>query len=72
MRISITLENDVYETVKRKAAIENCSISMAINRLLRTSLRRREPSKIAETHFPVVKGRRPFSSSDVYRVEQSY
>lgn len=68
MRLSVNLEDDLYAIAKSLAAAEQCSLSEAVNRLVRRGL---EPSRAAPRRrgFPTVRGTRPLSSEDVYRID---
>lgn len=68
MRLTVNLEEDVYAIARALARTENCSISEAVNRLVRRGLVSR--TRLDKTSgFPVVRGAKPFSSEDVYRIE---
>ena len=74
MRMTVNLEQDLYVVAKSLAREEDCSISAAVNKLLRCGLTPpRRPGaggKKTEKHgFPVVKGDRVFTSDDVYRID---
>lgn len=71
MRLSISLDDDLYAIAKARAKSEDCSIGAAINKLLRERLDRQyavRPAKVAKG-FPVVDGDRLFTDEDVYRVD---
>ena len=73
MRLTLNLENDLYATAKSLARELNCSVSAAVHELLRRALKpaKVSPPKAAgrSNGLPVVRGRRAFSSEDVYRIE---
>lgn len=71
MRLSVNLDADLYAIAKARAKSEDCSISAAINRLLRERLNPQHgvrPARVAKG-FPVVDGDRLFTDEDVYRVD---
>jgi len=67
MRLSITLEDDLYGVAKSLAKAEDCSLSAAVNRLIRRALE--SPTPASETHplstFPVSRGARVITPDDV-------
>jgi len=68
MRLTVNLEEDLYIIARALARAENCSISEAVNRLVRRGLMPRSHAE-KKSGFPVVRGTRPFTSEDVYRIE---
>jgi hypothetical protein len=72
VRLTVNLEEGVYRMAKAYAASEDCSISRAINRLLRRLM---EPASPALTRrrerFPVSSCResRTITAEDVYRLD---
>lgn len=71
MRLSISLDDDLYAIAKARAKSEDCSIGAAINKLLRERLKPQyavRPANVAKG-FPVVDGDRVFTDEDVYRVD---
>ncbi len=72
MRLTVNLEEDIYRMAKAYAAAEDCSVSRAINRLLRRIM---EPASAAPTRrrerFPVSTCResRTITAEDVYRLD---
>ena len=70
MRLTVNLEADLYLTAKSLAIAQDCSISAAINQLLRRKLEPTPIPKRRKNSFPVAPGRRRFTSEDVYRIEQ--
>jgi hypothetical protein len=72
VRLTINLQDDLYRMAKSMAIAENCSISVAVNKLLRRGILGKESiERPKRKGFPVVKGRRPFTSDDVYKIEES-
>ena len=74
MRLTINLDQDLYEIGKGLAQAEDISISQAINRLLRerTEPPRRPSSPRCHrvSGLPVSQGRRPITAADVRKAEQ--
>ena len=74
MRLTINLDHDHYVIAKALAKEAECSLSKAVNELIRKAL---EPeaspsgkrSAYAKDGLPKVKGKRAFTSEDVYRIE---
>lgn len=70
MRLTLRLEDDLYRVARSMARDEDITISEAVNRLLRRALERRAPKvKIGKSGFPIVHGKRSFTSEDVARIE---
>ncbi|MCC6622432.1 MAG: antitoxin [Deltaproteobacteria bacterium] len=69
MRLSVNLEDDLYAIAKSLASAERCSISEAVNRLVRRGLTPPSRPSRKRSGFPVVRGARPISSDEVYRIE---
>jgi hypothetical protein len=76
MRLTVNLEPDLYALAKSLAKAEDCSISAAVNRLLRRSLpngkelsgrRMRRPSK--RSGFAISRGRTPITADTVRQLE---
>jgi hypothetical protein len=76
MRLTVNLENDLYALAKSLAKAEDCTISAAVNRLLRRSLqgaakdqpnRSRRPSK--RNGFVVSRGKLPITADTVQQIE---
>jgi hypothetical protein len=76
MRLTVNLESDIYALARSLAREEDCSISAAVNRLLRRSLSRqmehrsrteRRPSK--RSGFAVSRGRKPITADTVRQAE---
>jgi hypothetical protein len=64
MRFSVNLADDLYAVAKSVAHAEDCSLSEAVNLLLR----QRIESAVArrkDTGLPVSAGRRPIKAADV-------
>jgi hypothetical protein len=81
MRLTVNLEHDLYVVARSLASADDCSISAAVNKLVRRALEpsaaagvtgRSRRSKSDVNLLPVVRGERPFTSEDVYRIEESY
>jgi hypothetical protein len=71
MRLTVNLESELYAIAVAYARNAGCSISDAVNLLLRRSLTPAvKPSKRRASGFPVVRGERPFSDEDVERIER--
>ena len=72
VRLTINLEEDVYRMAKAYAAAEDCSISRAINRLLRRLMEPASPARTRQRErFPVSTCResRTITADDVYRLD---
>jgi hypothetical protein len=70
VRLTINLKEELYRIAKTKAMVEECSISEAVNQMLEQSLNaERKSRRTTGKRFPSVRGSRPFTSEDVYRVE---
>ena len=75
MRLTVNLEPDLYAVAKSLAKAEDCTISAAVNRLLRRSFGEAErgtrPSSRTKkrNHFAVSRGRRPVTADTVRRAE---
>lgn len=73
MRVTLNLEGDLYAMAKSLARELNCSVGAAVTELLRRALGPAKPAKARAANrsngLPVVRGRRAFSSEDVYRIE---
>ena len=72
MRLTVNLEPDLYALAVSLAKAEDCSISAAVNRLLRRSLAdeaspRRRPRR--RNNFVVSTGREPVTADTVARTE---
>jgi len=70
MRLSVNLADDLYLIAKALAQAEGCSLSEAVNRLVRRGLVPALGPR-ARGGFPVVRGSRPFSAEDVRRVDEA-
>lgn len=70
MRLTVNLEDDLYALAKAVARAEDCSLSAAVNRLLRRVV---EPigttSPSGRSAIPLVRCRARFTSEDVERFE---
>jgi len=76
MRLTVNLEPDLYALAKSLAKAEDCSVSAAVNRLLRRSLpdgkkhpaqRSVRPQK--RNGFLVSRGRKPITGDTVRQLE---
>jgi hypothetical protein len=76
MRLTLNLEPDLYAVAKSLAKAEDCSISAAVNRLLRRSLLEvkeqparssRRPAK--RNGFVISRGKEPITPDMVRRLE---
>ena len=75
MRLTVNLEPDLYALAKSLARAEDCSVSAAVNRLLRRALsgaakqdgQPRRPAK--RNGFAISHGRQPITVDTVRRVE---
>lgn len=69
MRLSITLEDDLYAVAKSLAKAEGCSLSAAVNRLLRRAIESPRgvpgPARDALSSFPTSAGARLITEDDV-------
>jgi hypothetical protein len=70
VRLSLNLDEDLYLAAKSLAMAEGCSISAAVNTLLRRQNEPKQRPKSRSKRFPVVRGKRRFTSEEVYRIEQ--
>ena len=72
MRLTVNLDSDLYALAVSLAKAEDCSISAAVNRLLRRSLPgesgRSAPSR-RRNGFLVSPGREPITADDIARAE---
>ena len=75
MRLTVNLEPDLYAIAKSLAKAEDCTISAAINRLLRRSLSlKKEPTPTSgksrkRNGFVVSSGQKPITADTVRRIE---
>ena len=72
MRLSINLDADLYALAVSLAKAEDCSISAAVNRLLRRSLpgeSGRRATRKRRNGFPISRGREPITADDIVRAE---
>jgi hypothetical protein len=76
MRLTVNLESEMYALAKSLAREEGCSISVAVNRLLRQSVtggtkRSAGPAsrKIKRSGFVVSRGAKPITAETVRRAE---
>lgn len=76
MRLTLNLENDLYAVAKSLSRAEDCTISAAVNRLLRRSLpggagsgrRTARPPK-RRNGLPISRGRAPVTADLVKQLE---
>lgn len=70
MRLTVSLDPDIDPVVRSLAKERNTSISAALNELVRRALMpNRQEERARPDDLPVVRGRRPFSSEDVYSLD---
>jgi hypothetical protein len=71
VRLSITLDDDLYAVAKSLAKAEDCSLSAAVNRLLRRAINQPTLSGApgGRSDFPTSAGRRLITDEDVMAVE---
>jgi hypothetical protein len=76
MRLTVNLESDLYALAKSLAKAEDCSISAAVNRLLRRSLpgaapdnRKRFRVSARRNGFVISRGRRTITADTVRQIE---
>ena len=75
MRLTINLEDENYSVAKSMANEADCSISQAVNQLIRKALepqpfKKAPGKKPKKDDLPVVQGKKTFTSDDVYRIEK--
>lgn len=70
MRLSISLDDDVYAAAKSLARAKDCSIASAVNDLIRQGLEPKQPRAARRKGgLPVVKCASRFTSEDVDAAE---
>ncbi len=76
MRLTVNLEPDMYALAKSLAKAEDCTISAAVNRLLRRSFSGEADQGPPSSHrtkkrnrFAVSRGRQPVTPDTVFRSE---
>lgn len=76
MRLTVNLEPDLYGLAKSLAKAEDCTVSAAVNRLLRRSLpgsdehgTRRAARSARRNGFAISRGRRPITADSVRKIE---
>ncbi len=76
MRLTVNLEPDLYSVAKSLAKAEDCSISTAVNRLLRRSLpgaakegSRRSARPAKRNRFVISRGKKPITADTVRQIE---
>ncbi len=70
----MNLEPDLYAVAKSLSKAEDCSISSAVNRLLRRSIQRGQPARESQwlakrNGFVISHGKRPITADLVRRLE---
>ena len=71
MRLTVNLESDLYALAKSLAKAEDCSISAAVNRLLRRSLpggtkhSGQNSRRVKRNGFDISPGRQPITADTV-------
>ena len=71
VRLTINLNDEVYRVAKSMAIADDCSLSAAVNKLLQRGISGPPAKKKKNsTAFPTVRGRQPFTSGDVYKIDQ--
>ena len=69
-RLTVSLDDDLYDLAKAVARAHDCSLSAAVNRLLRQVVERSyQGPDPADDGAPVVRCRERFTSADVDRLE---
>jgi hypothetical protein len=76
MRLTVNLESDLYAIAKSLAKAEDCTISAAVNRLLRRSLhgtapdtQKRSGVSAKRNGFAVSRGKRTITADTVRQIE---
>ena len=76
MRLTVNLEPDLYGLAKSLAKAEDCTVSAAVNRLLRRSLpgsaeygARRTARPAKRNGFAISRGKRPITADTVRLIE---
>jgi hypothetical protein len=71
VRLTIRLEDDLYAIARSLARTGDCSISVAVNKLLRRGLESREPGSVRRRRggLPVVRCPKSFTSEAVYALD---
>lgn len=64
MRLSVNLEDDLYAIAKSVAQAEDCSVSAAVNKLLRQRIEVAQARR-KNTGLPVSAGRRPIKAAEI-------
>lgn len=69
-RLTVSLDDDLYALAKAVAKAQDCSLSAAVNRMLRRTIEERyPPTEQLEGDVPVVRCRGSFTAADVDRIE---
>ena len=71
VRLTINLDEELYAVARSLARAEDCSISLAVNKLLRRGLETREPAPVRRRRgaLPVVRCPKRFTSDAVYALD---
>lgn len=70
MRLTVNLEEYLYLLAKSISIAEGCSMSAAINLLMRRKHERPNSPRKVKGGFPVARGKQRFTSVDVYKIQQ--
>jgi hypothetical protein len=70
MWLTINLDADLYHWVKSISVAEDISLNAAVNKLLRQTAAAAPPRRTKKRRFPTSRGKRRFTSNEVYRIEQ--
>ncbi len=72
MRLTVNLEPELYALAKSLSKAEDCTISAAVNRLLRRGLPGNQPppkSRALRNGLPVSRGRQPVTAEMINQAE---
>jgi hypothetical protein len=76
MRLTVNLENDLYALAKSQAKAEDCTISTAVNRLLRRSLEaaadpnpKRASRSAKRNGFVISRGKHPITADTIRQID---
>ena len=72
MRMTVNLDEDLYLIAKGLSKEQDITISKAVNHLLRRSLEPVPSTAVDSLELPIVKGRKPITSEDVYQAEEEH
>jgi hypothetical protein len=70
MRLTINLDADLYHLVKSISVAEDISLNAAVNKLLRQTAAATPPRRRKKRGFSTSRGKRRFTSDEVYKIEQ--